>query len=120
MSDEQGIKIALAGLPEDQWVLYHKDGWTSDIEYWFTYATAIDSIEMVVERTLDWRVMNAEGAWIPFDKDKFLQIIQRIKSFERVPFLSLPLQTQQAINLSFWAAIREARKLPFPAKLPAG
>src|SRR5438067_597527 len=82
MTAEGGIKVALGGLPGNQWIEFLAEGWNMATELKFAKANDFTSFQMIVERARDWSVLDVNGAIVPFDQAYLLDALSRIAGGE--------------------------------------
>lgn len=113
---EEGVKVAIS---DDEWMLFERDGWGIDDELYFQKSNDFDALRILVEKCKDWRLMDVNQAFIPFDKTALLEKLNALDRGERVSLPRIPIQMQLPMANAFYYALREVRKLPLPQKSSA-
>lgn len=107
---ERGIKVALSS---DEWIIFKADGWTLNDELAMRKALDFDALKLIVTWAVDWRIKDANDAFISFDKEALLAQLDAydkrdISAYELPHF---KMTTMTTLGISFWRAISIASQL---------
>lgn len=125
---ENGIKVYLG---KEYWILFVKS-WSNTDGTRFRNSSDPDSLRLLINKTVDWNVPDAEWNPLPFDKEKLLGQLNAFSAYqERVEKLrsegrysdvpketmpdcfALPTSLQMAMSNAFYTALSTSYSLPF-------
>lgn len=99
-NEVDGISISLGG---DEWIKFRKDGWTFPDYMKFAQSRPIESMALLVDWAVDWHLLDANNALIPFDK----AALQKNLGLVNVSYAKTTKMAQ-----AVFVAFREAAEVP--------
>lgn len=108
---DAGIRITLGAKDSPYFVLFQKDGWDITDRYVFQRATDLDALRMVIERALDWNVIDSQGQPIPFDRDVLLAKLDQMKQYSPIEQAQQILATANLL-VALWVVDPASEEIP--------